>query len=65
MPIKKASLTKIIFRNIFRTHKILRSDIEKLPIYMDFFNFTDKPTEEKFNEYLGVEEKNGTFRLKK
>lgn len=54
-----------IFKNTFRTHKILRSDIEKLPIYTNFFTITDNPTEEKFNEYIGITEKNGTFRLKK
>lgn len=54
-----------IFKNVFRTHKILRSDLEKLPIYTGFFNDCNEPTEMALLDYLGVERNNGTYRLKK
>ncbi|MDY0028400.1 MAG: N-6 DNA methylase [Pseudobdellovibrionaceae bacterium] len=63
--ILNTKFTNWLFKNTFRTHKILRSDLEKLPIYADFFSSTKTYTEDEFNNYLGVEEINGTFRLKK
>lgn len=54
-----------IFKNIFRTHKILRSDLEKLPIYTGFFKNDYEQTEASLLNYLGVERNNGTYRLKK
>lgn len=54
-----------IFGKIFRTHKILRSDLEKLPIFKGFFENGGDCCEESFYQYLGVERKNGTFRIKK
>lgn len=53
-----------IFSSIFATHKILRSDLECLPL---FSNFIDKGTsflDEDLGRYLGIEETdNGTFRI--
>ncbi len=44
-----------LFGAIFRTHKILRGDIERLPIHIDYFAQHDKFTEESYLEYLGLE----------
>ena len=55
-----------IFKSIFRTHKILRSDLEKLPIYTDFFRDNINYNESDLYNYLKIEEKkDGTFRVKK
>ena len=54
-----------LFKKLFNTHKILRSDLEKLPIFVDFFTQNKQYTEEKLYKYLNIEENNGTFRIKK
>ncbi|WP_420013907.1 TaqI-like C-terminal specificity domain-containing protein [Tateyamaria sp.] len=55
-----------IFRTVFDTHKVLRSDLEALPMFHDFFNQAGDITEENLHAYLNVaEEKDGTFRIKK
>jgi site-specific DNA-methyltransferase (adenine-specific) len=54
-----------LFKKLFNTHKVLRSDLEKLPIWTDFFKTTDKLCEEQLNQYLNIEKHNGTFRIKK
>ncbi|WP_423910561.1 TaqI-like C-terminal specificity domain-containing protein [Candidatus Spongiihabitans sp.] len=73
-PINAKQLSKILnsrvlswlFKSIFETHKVLRSDIESLPIHTKYFDDHPKFTEESFINYLGVEENhNGTFRIKK
>jgi len=54
-----------LFRSIFETHKILRSDIESLPIHIKYFDNHDEFNEEEYLNFLGVEEvQNGTYRIK-
>ena len=63
-PISQLQLSQILnsrvinwlFRTVFDTHKVLRSDIEALPVHVDFFNKNQTFDERKFNEYLGLEE---------
>ncbi|SMN02130.1 Modification methylase XorII [uncultured Candidatus Thioglobus sp.] len=55
-----------LFKSIFETHKVLRSDLESLPIHAGYFDGHPKFTEESFINYLGLEEyRNGSFRIKK
>lgn len=55
-----------IFRKIFNTHKVLRGDIEFLPIFHGFFDGTQDNTEENLLEYLNIEvDTDGTYRIKK
>jgi len=54
------------FNTMFETHKVLRSDLECLPIHTDYFKVHSKFCEKNYLDYLGIiEGKNGTFRLKK
>ena len=43
-----------LFRSIFNTHKILRSDLELLPIWHEYFESYENFSEESLREYLGV-----------
>jgi site-specific DNA-methyltransferase (adenine-specific) len=55
-----------LFKKLFATHKVLRSDLELLPIHIDFFQKYEKFSNEKYLEYLEIEQKSdGTFSLKK
>jgi len=55
-----------LFNNIFHTHKILRSDLEVLPVHVDYFHENKLFIEEKYLNYINIEKnKNGTYRLKK
>ena len=51
-----------LFGKIFRTHKILRSDIETLPIFTEYFDSDKQPTEQALYAYLGIKEINGQFK---
>ncbi len=54
------------FTNIFHTHKILRGDLESLPIHSDYFVENSIFNEEKYLNYINIEkQKNGTYRVKK
>lgn len=53
-----------LFKKIFNTHKILRSDLEKLPIFNIFFQTYDNYCEQDLNQYLNIEKHDGTFRIK-
>lgn len=54
-----------LFQKIFRTHKVLRSDIELLPIYAGFFKTGEEHFEErKLLDYLGIIIKDGAYRTK-
>jgi len=54
-----------LFTSIFETHKILRADIEALPVHVDFFKKYSVFDEKLFWDYLGVKGvENGTFRVK-
>ncbi|MCL2117547.1 MAG: N-6 DNA methylase [Planctomycetaceae bacterium] len=54
-----------LFKKIFSTHKILRGDLELLPIHTEYFAKHKDFSEETYLEYLQIEKtKNGTFRVK-
>ena len=54
-----------IFQRIFGAHKVLRSDLETIPIFADFLSSHDGFNEQKLIDNLGLEkEKNGAFRVK-
>ncbi len=44
-----------LFRSIFVTHKVLRRDLETLPIFADYFAMHAQFVEEEYLAYLGVE----------
>ena len=55
-----------LFKSIFETHKVLRSDIESLPIHVKYFDTHSDFTDELFLNYLNItEQQDGTFRIKK
>ena len=54
-----------IFENIFHTHKVLRGDLELLPIHTDYFFKNNFFNEETYLDYLKVEKNNGTYRIKR
>ncbi|HPO48992.1 MAG TPA: TaqI-like C-terminal specificity domain-containing protein, partial [Spirochaetota bacterium] len=43
-----------IFKKIFNTHKILRSDLETLPIFYEYFKNNSRFDEETYLEYLEI-----------
>jgi len=54
-----------LFRKLFNTHKILRGDLESLPIHAQFLEGNNFD-EDKYIENLGLERMNdGTFRIKR
>ena len=60
-----SKLMNWLFKSLFETHKVLRGDIESLPIHVDYFKEYSTFTEESFSNYLRLKEsKSGTFRLK-
>jgi len=55
-----------IFSNIFNTHKILRGDIESLPIYSQFLSDASSFDEKTYLEKLHIERnKDGAYRTKR
>ncbi len=55
-----------LFSKLFNTHKILRSDLETLPIHTDYFKEHSTFDEKKFLDFLNIKEtNNGTYRIKK
>ena len=54
-----------LFRSLFNTHKILRSDLELLPIHVDYFSHNKNFEETSFLEYLGIIKQDGTYNIKK
>ena len=44
-----------LFRSIFNTHKVLRSDLELLPIWHEYFQKYPEFSEESLKKYLSVE----------
>ncbi len=55
-----------LFQKIFDTHKVLRADLESMPIFTDYFKGRKVFSEESFLEYLSLEEvPGGTYRIKK
>lgn len=63
--ILNTDIMNFYFRNVFQTHKVLRSDLEKIPIHVPFMRDNPHATEEDYLDYLDVVRKSdGTFRLK-
>ena len=55
-----------VFHMIFRTHKVLRSDLEFLPLWTDYFKQEQNPHESTLCDYLGIMKvEDGTFCFKK
>lgn len=55
-----------LFQKIFHTHKILRGDLEILPIHLGYFQSNQTFDEKTYLDFLSIEKvKNGTFRIKK
>ncbi|GHV35939.1 hypothetical protein FACS1894180_7550 [Bacteroidia bacterium] len=54
-----------LFLNIFHTHKVLRGDLELLPIHAEYFNENKEFDENKYLNYLQIEKTNGTYRIKR
>lgn len=55
-----------VFYKLFRTHKILRGDIEQLPLHIEYFREYDVFSEDTYIDFLGlIKEKDGTYRIKK
>lgn len=53
-----------LFAAIFGTHKILRGDLERLPLFLDFMESGKPFCEDELQSYLGIQEgENGTFRI--
>ncbi len=53
-----------LFKSIFNTHKILRGDLERLPIHVKYFDHHRQFAEHEYLDYLGIrKEDNGTYRL--
>jgi len=54
-----------LFKKIFSTHKVLRGDLELLPVHTGYFVKNKDFSEKSYLEYLQIEKtKNGTFRIK-
>lgn len=55
-----------LFKTLFDTHKILRADIESLPIHVKYYDFYPEFSEQDYLTYLGIEEvSSGSYRIKK
>lgn len=54
-----------LFKSLFDTHKILKTDIESLPIHYRYFEKHTSFSENDYLNYLGIEEDHGTYRIKK
>lgn len=54
-----------LFNKLFSTHKILRGDLELLPIHIDYFSIYQNFSEDSYLNYLQLTKtKDGTFRIK-
>lgn len=59
-------IINFFFQSMFGTHKVLRSDLEMLPIYVDFLQERPDFTDDDLLEYLKIERiTHGAFRVKK
>lgn len=59
-----SDLVNWIFKKIFNTHKILRGDLESLPIYYEALCDITEFDEEKLLEKIGIRKESGTYRIK-
>lgn len=54
-----------LFRKLFSTHKVLRSDLELLPIHLDYYLTNQDFTESDYLNYLQITKTDdGTYRIK-
>ncbi len=54
-----------LFKKLFSTHKVLRGDLELLPIHEEYFAINEKFSEETYLEYLQISKtENGTYKIK-
>ena len=61
-----SELINWFYKTVFGTHKVLRSDLETIPIYADYLTEMSRFSEHELLSHLGVEKtNNGTYRLKK
>ena len=60
-----SDLMSWLFRHIFNTHKILRSDLEQLPLFHKYYEHYTVFNEENFLTYLNLEKHNGTYRVRR
>lgn len=55
-----------LFRTLFNTHKVLRGDLEQLPIHTAYFKTNPTFSESSYLNYLGIiKNENGTYRTEK
>lgn len=55
-----------LFKKLFSTHKVLRSDLELLPIHVDYFSHNQDFSETEYLNYLQICKTNtGSYRVKK
>ena len=60
-----SELMNWLFKKLFNTHKVLRGDLEKMPIFTQFL-IEDTFNEAAYLENINIEKiENGTFRIKK
>ncbi|MCI5049665.1 MAG: N-6 DNA methylase [Rickettsiales bacterium] len=52
-------------QKLYDTHKVLRSNLEQVPIYLDYLNSEKNISNETLLNHLQIESLNGTYRLKK
>ena len=54
-----------LFKKLFSTHKILRSDLELLPIHHEYFSINQKFSETDYLNYMQIiKTKDGAYRIK-
>ena len=54
-----------LFLNLFRTHKILRADLEAIPVHAGYFKHHSIFDEEQYVDYLSIEKDgHGAYRIK-
>lgn len=54
-----------LFKHIFRTHKVLRGDLEQLPLFTGYFDVYSSFSEDSLLSYLHITRHDGTYRIKK
>lgn len=61
-----SKLMNWLFSALFNTHKVLRGDLEMLPLHTDYFKENSTFSEESYLKYLQLTtDKNGAYRVKK
>lgn len=54
-----------LFQSLFATNKILRGDLERLPIFTEYFTQNMKFDEDQYLDFLHIQKKDGTYRIKR